>query len=302
MLSPTFYVVIGVTGSGKSSIIESIRIREPEVIKLIIDDKVMMNQIYKKNVNSIINSNNFNPNSTRNEDLTKFTNSYFKSRKNTGCPGNYQLSTILTNQTSQNKFKKYSLSNRGCDREFDFELAKSIVEKKSIIYESAKFIPTWAFPYLDGYNIEIHFAFCNNMAILLQRNMGRGAKNTATYKTNRNKNPAPRFPKFDRNTIITNYIEYLDEVEKVIDSGKYKFHLWDTLQFPPREMGINELNNVYQYRNELKTEPNSLLTNALRPARINSRTINRPVNRLTQLSRPKQTFRKKNINKRIPWR
>lgn len=249
------YIVVGVTGSGKSNIIKMIKNenKETEFTSLIVDDMLTSNSAYKQDVNNILQKRGITTNNSKNTMRNKinkdyynnFEKAYWKARKSKGCEVNINPinndNGINSECTKDDKtgyyYKKTDIKSQlGCDKKFDNMLFNSICRNRGIIYENTgrnynSF--EWIFKYLTNYTINIYFTFLNDIDKLYDRNVERGIENTIEYLKNKNKF-APRFPKVNKILIAETYLGYLntvkDTIEKIkeLNNEKIKLRFYNT--------------------------------------------------------------------------
>ena len=198
-MSKYFIVTAGVTGSGKSSLIDKTKKylqipHEEELSKILIDDLIEQDPKYKKKVKGIIsavqNDCQENTECIRNKYTTpestllkKFENAYFETRRSHGCLSNTEDITIPT-----------------CDELNDEILKASIENRKHIVLETTGgYIPKWILNHNwipSEYTIVFSYTLVS-LENLILRNKSRAYKGISNFQKN-DTNPAPRFPDCSR--------------------------------------------------------------------------------------------------------
>lgn len=206
-MHPHCVLTMGPTGSGKSLLMQKAteQLGIEDFVKVLVDDLVEMDHIYKKKVIAILKKHGLDPTDDSErfknvmvdppQDLFEdFTNAYFDVRNKVGCQ-----TYNIRQDPSWN-----------CDSLND-EILKSAVEnKKHIVFETTgKNVPRWLLNMIkpQGYRVIAAYSlveFCE----LVKRNKFRAWTSTTTFLTNVGKEPAPRLP----NVLDT----------KTVDDGSYK--------------------------------------------------------------------------------
>jgi polyhydroxyalkanoate synthesis regulator phasin len=203
MSNPYIIITLGATGSGKSTLINetiSYLKLEENYVKILVDDLVENNKLFKEKISSIIldileqckkerrfcldeeckecNTSNYYEEPSE-ELLKKFNDAYFTVRKTPNCVND----SILN-----------------CDKYNDEKLRKAIEERKNIILETTGLnIPNWLLsePFInENTDYTVIFAYSLvNFDKLIERNKKRVIKSIKEFQNNKTKKkPAPRLP------------------------------------------------------------------------------------------------------------
>ena len=216
MTNPYFVITAGVTGAGKTSLIDEtvkyLNITEPYV-KILVDDLVENDSRYKTLINDIIKDVLYECSKT-DEDISiceqntynnpsdglykRFSDAYYSTRTSTGCNGE-----PLT-----------------CDDLNDVKLIDAIKNNNNIVFEmTGSYIPTWVLnpTWIPSHYIIIMTYSLVSLGNLIKRNKSRAYDTIQTFKRN-NALPAPRLPNVSREIIVKTALQIYDVLLNLYDS------------------------------------------------------------------------------------
>lgn len=216
MTNPYFVITAGVTGAGKTNLIEEsvkyLNITEPYV-KIVIDDLVENESRYKTLISNIIKD-VLDECSKSDEDIQiceqntynnpsdglykRFSDAYFSTRNSPGCNG--QPST--------------------CNELNDKKIRDAIKNNNNIVFEfTGSYIPTWL---LNPTWIPSHYKIVMTYSLvsfsnLIKRNKSRAYHAIQMFRQN-NALPAPRLPNVSREIFEKTVSQIYDVLLKLYDS------------------------------------------------------------------------------------
>lgn len=212
MQSPYLIIVAGPTGSGKQSlpqkVIDKLKLSS-EYKAILIDDIVVHNPYYKREISKIINS--INNNDFDNEFIEKCNKIYYKARRLTNCK------TGNNNNVSP---------NNTCDNVLERTLDNYIATGSNIVFETTGIDwPKWLLNKENiaahNYNIIIAWSVVN-FEELINRNKKRFKAKLSDFKKN-NTIDAPRLPDIRRDV----YQEKLNDIIQTFINNNHPQKLCD---------------------------------------------------------------------------
>ena len=244
--SPTFLIVLGPTGSGKSVLPQKVSkylgmskmFNNKKTVKILIDDLVEQSPYYKQFVLKDITS--YKTKAERNKSfinpsqqkLKAYDKAYFTARSAKPCKIN---------------------ASDTCNEINDKLLEKSLKKGVNIVFESTgSSFPEWIFKHYLGelnnkkYNVIFAWAVVD-LCELLERNKLRALKSVLEFMKDQTK-PAPRLPNITYNKYVGLLKEIIETFYKAIKDGGYITQTAGVLGKSPRvlvfdnrNMGINVL-------------------------------------------------------------
>jgi hypothetical protein len=238
--SPTFLIVLGPTGSGKSVLPMKVSkylgmskiFNNKKTVKILIDDLVEQSPYYKQFVLKDIAS--YKTKAERNrsfinpspQKLKAYDKAYFTARSGKPCK-------INVHDT--------------CNQFNDKLLEEGLKKGANIVFESTGcFFPEWIFKYyleaLNKKKYNVIFAWgAVDLCELLERNKLRALKSVLEFMKNQAK-PAPRLPDITRKKYVGLLKEIIETFYKAIEEGGYIKQTAGVLRKPPRVLVFDNRN------------------------------------------------------------
>ena len=237
---PTFLIVLGPTGSGKSLLPQKVSkylgmskmFNNKKTVKILIDDLVEQSPYYKQFVLKDITS--YKTKAERNrsfinpspQKLKAYDKAYFTARTGQPCKINVQDT---------------------CNQFNDKLLEEGLKKGANIIFESTgRFFPEWIFKHYLGmlnkkrYNVIFAWGAVD-LCGLLERNKLRALKSVLEFMKDQ-ANPAPRLPDITRKKYIGLLKEIIGTFYKAIEDGGYIKQTAGVLKKPPRVLVFDNRN------------------------------------------------------------